>query len=1050
MKKKIKSYNKFRVFSGVSATLFAFLIGGNTVANAYSTWMNSALNTPEQKMVTDSGETPYYFTSNYDSLTDLLEARSALLEEISAEGSTLLKNENQTLPLEKNLKITLLGAGSYGTVNGGTIGSSTTAGGTQMVVSLTDALTDAGYEINPKVQEFYTFNETKRTMSSFMFGAQYEGLQDAVIGEVAASILVDQGLASGNNGNITLNSDTIGSYSDAAIVTITRASSEAAEYNINSAVTEDGDSYDSPLDLTEYEKSVIDVATNSFDKVIVLINSDQALGIDYIKNNDKVDAVLWTGLPGAEGFNGVIDVLDGDVNPSGHLADTYAVHPASAPANANMGMYTWANASVNGGSEKTNENNGKADWYVVENEGIYVGYKYYETRYADAVAGDVEALDNANATEYVKGYSDYDADAAWDYNTQVSYSFGYGLSYNTFDETLDNVEINATDGTGTATVTVRNTGLVDGKAVVQIYVQAPYEKDGVEKSSIQLVDFDKVEVKAGKSVTTEVTFELENFASYDTGKEAWILDDGVYYFAIGNGAHEALNSILLGQGVEESKLSISTKEETGSTAQAYAVELGDVTAYLDSINENVENRFEQADYCNYDSDFSYITRSDWSKGWETIGTEDGRGDGAVSYTEEMQQGLYAQLYEITANEKTKDMTYAWNIETGLKATDFIGVPLDGSIEKEGVTYTYDDLINTMSLYEACFLLENEYQNLDAVTSIELGECVTNDGPAGFAYDQVPGYAYNWQSYEGQEPTYVSTKDENAETSMAVYNTEPIVAATFNKELAAREGQMMGEDALWADENLIIAPGVNLHRSAYNARNHEYYSEDSMLTGLLAEALCKGAYTKGLMTQPKHFAFNHQEINRVGTATFFDEQAGRENELRGFQSILEKNLCQSTMTAFNRVGTEFAGACQELLVGLARSEWKFEGFVVTDMVNGAMYMNWRDAFAYGLSGTLGTNAYAGTELGASTSKENQKLITNDAYLQQQIHDAVKYTVYQELNSNFMNGFDSTTHLVTILVWWKIAFIIAMIVFGLLTAVTTGLYIRTIRKDKEGAN
>lgn len=1035
-----------RFGAGLLAALFAVSLGLTVIANANATWMNSNLGTSTTEIVNNSDEIPYYYESDYDTLTDLLASKDDLLERISEEGSVLLKNESSALPLGSDVKVTLLGQGTVNTAYGGTIGSAITAGGTAAIVSLQQALTERGISINPTMEQFYSDNPGGGWYASFMFGTKYDALDTAIIGEVPVSAMVEQGYAEETSDGVVLTDATIGAYSDAAIVVITRSSSEAAEYTVDSAETPDGDSYDSPLDLTTYEKQLIDTAVASFDKVVVLINSDVAMGIDYIKNNDGVDAILWVGLPGAEGFYGVADILTGDANPSGHLVDTYAVHPASAPATANFGMYTWANSSTNGGSEMTSDSYGKSDWYVVENEGIYVGYKYYETRYADAVAGDVEALNNANATSYVKNYSDYDASAAWDYNNQVSYSFGYGLSYTTFEQTLDRVSIDAGAGTGTATVTVTNTGSVDGKSVIELFVQAPYERGGVEKSAVQLVDFGKVEVAAGQSVTAEITFDLENFASFDEAAGQWILDNGVYYFAVGNGAHEALNSILLSQGVDASELSISTGEETASIAAVQAVELGDVSAFLETINVNVENRLEQADWSTYFPDYQYTTRSDWSVGWETIGTWDGTGADAVSYTDAMTTGLYGQQYEITANDKTDDMTYAWDSGDGLRIYDFIGVGLDETITKDGVEYTYDDLINCMSLYEACFTLENMYQNLDAIASISMGEVVTNDGPAGFAYDQVPGYAYNWAPYESYEATYVSSSDENAETSMAVYNTEPVVASTYNKALVYEEGQFMGEDALWADENLIIGPGCNLHRSPFNARNHEYYSEDSILTSLMTVALCQGCYSKGLMTQPKHFAFNHQEVNRAGTATFFDEQAGRENELRCFQKVMETNACQSTMTAFNRVGAEFAGACEAILIGIAREEWGFEGYVVTDMVNGSMYMNWLDSYALGLSGTLGTDVYSSTPLGASTSDANQKAIATDAYLQQQIHDSIKYVVYQVANSNFMNGMDANTEVKTVTPWWQLAFTAATVVLGVAAAAVTILYIKDLRAKK----
>lgn len=1040
-----KNRNSWRIASGISASLLAFFIGGYSIATANTTWVNSTLQTPSEKIVNESGETPYYFTSDYETVTDLLEAKNDLLERISEEGSVLLKNDNSVLPLSETAKVTLLGAGSVSPAYGGTIGSSIKEAGTETIVSIEQALTERGFQVNPEMVSFYSGQTIERSMSSFMFGVRYDELDTAQIGEIPVSTFVSAGIATENGSNgAVLTDEAIGDYSDAAIVVITRASSEAAEYNITSATTEDGDSYDSPLDLTTYEKEVIDLAINSFDKVIVLLNTDQAMGIDYLKQTDGVDAVLWTGLPGAKGFYGVADILNGTENPSGHLVDTFAVHPASAPANANMGLYLWNNASTLGGDENTSADYGKADWYVIENEGIYVGYKYYETRYEDAVNGDEEALNSENATSYVKSYSDYDASKAWDYNDQVSYSFGYGLSYTTFSMTLDAVDVDLSTGEGTATVTVKNTGNVDGKAVIQLYVQAPYTEGGVEKASVQLVDFDKVMVPAGGSETVDITFEIEDFTSYDTSKGQWILDEGNYYFAVGNGAHEALNSILLAKGYDSEMLTISTEQEQANALSAKQVAISDTKAFLDTINENVENRFEQADYKTYDPSYSYVTRSDWSKGWETMGSADG--SDSIAYTQEMAKGLFAELYEFTENEKTSDMNFDWENGSGLTIMDFIGVGIDESIEKDGVTYTYDDLVNAMSLEEAMFFLENQYQNLDSISSIGLGEVVTNDGPAGFAYDQVPGYAYNWQLSELDEPTYVSSSDENAETSMAVYNTEPVVAATFNKELAFEEGYFMGEDALWADENLIIGPGVNLHRSPYNARNHEYYSEDSVLTSLMAAALCQGGYSKGLMMEAKHYAFNHQEINRCGLTTFFDEQAGRENELRCFRLIMEENLTQAVMTAFNRIGVEFAGACEAALKGVARDEWGFEGAVVTDMVNGAMYMNWRDSIAAGLSGTLGTNAYATTSLGASITAENLQTISKDAYFQQQVHDATKYWLYEVANSNYMNTMDSTSQLKQLTPWWKTALIVAMVVSGLLTILSMLMFGKQLMKQE----
>lgn len=303
-----------------------------------------------------------------------------------------------------------------------------------------------------------------------------------------------------------------------------------------------------------------------------------------------------------------------------------------------------------------------------------------------------------------------------------------------------------------------------------------------------------------------------------------------------------------------------------------------------------------------------------------------------------------------------------------------------------------------------FRLENAVFNTE---SIQLPRTYANDGPLGYTGDQVGGYFVRWSEDLSGEDYYTEESDERASWRMAVMPTEPMVAATFNQELIEREGELLGEDGLWANESSLFAPGLNLHRTVYCARNHEYYSEDSMLSALCGNALCIGLKTKGTQAEPKHFAFNHQESNRSGLSTFIKEQAARENELRSFQMVMSRNNAAGVMTAFNRAGTSFVGAYKPLLVGIARDEWNYLGWFNTDMINGADYMNWRDVTAGGGGNCLTTSAYDTSEIGNMASSKSA--IEKDQSFQEMMKFNLKFWVYQLAQCNAMNGISSTTEI-----------------------------------------
>ena len=446
------------------------------------------------------------------------------------------------------------------------------------------------------------------------------------VGEAPADIYTDDILASADG--------------TVALVVLSRDSSEAADYNPvmeNIANKQTTDTYERPLALSANEQAMIALAKEHSTKVIVLINANNPIEIEELKNDDAIGAIVWCGEPGMNGFLGVADVLSGAVNPSGHLTDTYAVSSVSAPAMVNFGVYLYTNNSKSGTGDMLTENN-KGDWYLVETESIYNGYKYYETRYEDAVLG------QANADSAAGAIGD-----GWVYEDEVSYPFGYGLSYTTFEQKLNSVEVNV-GGVGTAKATVTNTGDVAGKSVVQLYVQAPYKAGGLEKSAIQLVAFGKTGVlEPGASEEVTIEFDPAYFASYDENavKEngtqgAWVLEDGDYYFAIGNGAHEALNNVLAKKTGSEDKLVMTADTESVNADNAIVWNLDKTD--IETYSVNVENHLQDMDINKLiEGTAEYTTRSDWTKGWKTIET--------LTPTDAMMVGLRDQLYTFTENDE---------------------------------------------------------------------------------------------------------------------------------------------------------------------------------------------------------------------------------------------------------------------------------------------------------------------------------------------------------------------------------------------------------------
>lgn len=1022
MKGNKKKGAPWRGLTSVTASLLALVVGGTAIANANTAFINVRLGTSNYKYVDegDGHSDSTYFKSEFTNISDLIDAKDALAQEISKEGSVLLKNENKALPLDTaSEKVTLWGLNSHNPTLGGMIGSSTVVADGQTTYSLELAMQTKGFTLNDKMIELYSsepvsaYARKNGHALTPSFGPIYENPSVYAVGEAPSDIYTQDILDSADE--------------TAAVVVISRDSSEAADYSTSMTNTTEGDSFERPLALSEYEKAVIELAKAHSTKVIVMINASNPVEIESLKQDEQIDSIIWVGEPGVNGFLGVADVLSGNANPCGHLPDTFAVNSISAPSMTNFGVYNYTNNSSSGEANALPKDN-KADWFVVEGEGIYNGYKYYETRYEDLV------LNQGNASSK-EGSS---TGSEWNYSDEVSYPFGYGISYTKFTQELQSVNVKIGQE-GTAKVLVTNTGDTAGKSVAQLYVQTPYTQGGLEKAAIQLVGYAKTDILApNESQELTIRFSPELFASYDetvtkaNGTEgAWVLEAGDYYFSIGNGAHEALNNILANkQGSVEKLVSTSANDEI----KAENVEVWNLGATdIETYSENVENRLQDMDINKQiPGTVEYTTRSDWTKGWTTID--------AITPTEEMMVGLNNSLYAINENGDGVQ----WGVDNGVTILDgmefdsdgnFTGVkPLDDEI--------WDKLTDQMTLDEAIQFIEKGGDDVENVDSILLTRTYANDGPLGFTYDQVAGYYIRWAESMKNEATYVSEKDDKANYSMNTMPTAPVVAATFNSKLQTRQGELFAEDGLWANESSLFAPGVNIHRTPYCARNHEYYSEDPVLTSTAAVAVCRGAEPKGLQMEPKHFAFNHQESNRSGMSTFISEQGARETELRCFQAMMSNNECSGIMTAFNRAGTSFVGAYKNLLVGIARDEWGYEGWYNTDMINGADYMNWRDVVAGGGGNCLTTSAYDTSKIG--TMAKHKSEIAKDTHFQEMMKYNIKFFLYQLANSNAMNGTSKTTVIKHVLTWWQTLIYIFDFIFVALTIIFIAMGIKSDRK------
>ncbi len=1010
-----------RGLTATSAMLLALSVTATSVVSDHRTDIDKFLGTQSQRIVTDENATPeelYTYSSDYSSTTELVKAMEDIGERMSEEGSVLLKNENMALPLSKEelSKVSLLGFQSYFPNKGAILGPTAAENhGTDAdTVDLVGALESKGFTLNDTLKTMYNSDDVKAIFKSevatWTGTAEYFNLTAPSVGGVYTDKepSVDELTAADASWQDSLKD------SNVMIVTIGRAGSENADYTPGEAGVDpaDGLNQTDPLGLSDDERNLLKAATDAKaangGKVIVLLNNGNPMEIDEIAKDAGIDAILQVGTPGSYGFYGVADILSGEVSPSGHLTDTYAVKNSLSPAAQNYGDLQWTNASP---EQSIND-------AIVEAEGIYVGYKYYETRYADCVLGQGNAASEKGSTG-----------GAWSYTNEVTYPFGYGLSYTTFEQKIGKVDVDLSSKTATVDVTVKNTGDVAGKDAVQLYVSVPYTeydiKNGIEKSAVQLLDFGKTgEIMPGEEETVTLSADLTYMASWDSTIEneggtngAYILDQGDYYFTTGNGAHEALNNILAAQGKTVSDG--MTAEGNAENVSAFTLSEFDGKTFAKTKNGTVaSNQLSDMDI-NYwlPGTATYLTRNDWEGTFPV--TYEG-----LTASDEMLAIMDNDVYEYQTGGEG---SVTWGADNGLSLGDLKGVD-DPEDER------WDLLMDEMQLSEALIRTAFGGTSTKSIESITSPEAIQNDGPTGFANYPLGQYATHDPSTG--DPCVISEDDPNAGFMGNIMANNIVVAQTFNKDLAREWGETVGNYSLWSNCAILWGISANQHRLPYCARNLEYYSEDPVLTSFLAAEQVYGEQKYGVIAAVKHFAFNDTEVNRTGVAPFMTEQKAREGDIRCMQSPIEDAKALGVMTAYNRVGVYTDNAHEGLLKNILHKEFGFYGLMSEDFIMDPVYASLKEAVQNGvtMSCNTGDNSLEAVASYYPNLSWNEETVGADENLQLALKEAMKMQNFALANSNAMDGLVTGSHLETVNTWYDNLLLALKVIFGILTVLS----------------
>ncbi|MBP5253798.1 MAG: glycoside hydrolase family 3 C-terminal domain-containing protein [Lachnospiraceae bacterium] len=978
MKQKNKR-RKWTVLTVVFATFLVLFGALYSIAYSYEALLNKELGDLKNYRTVETGDgtkSTEYFVAKYKDADSIRDNSARVSEAIEAEGLVLLLN-NGALPLKgSGLKVSLFGTGSVN-INNSVQGMRGGVGGAQdnpkNLPNFRQALEEIGVTVNPVLWDFYTTGAAKNYGGEKKLDAN-TNIQTYYIHEAPWSVY---------DATIT---GSFASYGDAAIVVFTRDDTEGADMNVAGSDGANGNY----LALSPEEKDLLKELTalkgnGTFKSLVVLLNEAAPLQMDFLKDQTiDVDAVMWIGNTGMTGIKAVAKALVGQVVPSGRASDTFAYDNLQTPA-----MIAWAanQYGVFSRAYDTTELDNTQKYYGVYNEGIYVGYRYYETRYEDTVMG------RSNV-------------GVFHYDDLVAFPFGSGLSYTEFAYSDLSVKDNGADGTYTVSVKVTNTGAeYSGKEVVQIYVQKPYTsyavKHGMEVASVELCGYAKTGVIApGNAETVSVTVEKSSFASYDTyGAGTYILDAGDYYLAAGKDAHDALNNILAAKGYSAE----TGMDADGDAALAWknTVAEQDKTTFAvsDETGLPIDNKLAFADPNRNagaeDNLVTYVSRSNWTKTMPD-------GPVVLSLTDAFMKELQSDIEPASTGTLP-----AFDQSSGLTLIMMRGKAYDDP--------DWDKLLDEMSYEELNTLLTTAY-------------CIT----APVASVAKP------QTNEMDGPTYCKEGKTDSRFPCA-----GIWSSTFNVDLVWEVGEALANDCLFAGYNGMWIPGINIHRTPYGGRTHEYFSEDPFLTGTACAAEIKGLQEYGVIAYPKHYVFNDQEANRNGIAIWLNEQEAREIILRPwlYACSPSRGNAHGVMSSFNRAGNFWTSAADTLVNGILRDEFGFNGIIITDMAdaNGTVYMSCVDGIT------------AGTDIWLSSGKDHSFMqYRNNATVVNAMREAAKRVMYNVVNySAAMNGVSDTMRIERVYTWWEYVVTGALGLAGVLTLVSLICLLVSMRKKKESA-
>lgn len=1003
-----------RGLAALMTCLMVLSIVGTGVANTYRGALDDTLGT--ESYVTINDDSAARFKTDYATIEDMAAAARDIAIREGEEGTVVMKNDNGVLPLNANANVALFGLAAYNVYG--------PKGGNADAASLADALAGAGLNVNETLKDYYLTNiinmhtemranrwtgkEVPTTVYDHMYVSAPGDWTTYQIAEVPPTEFEALGVPA--NWKEAIAKDSIG------ICVFARGAGEGNTYKPGSALNYAGEATgEDPLKLSADELAVVEAAKETCSKVIVLLNTGNNMMIADIAEggSHEVDGICYIGCPNDYQTIGIANVLTGKVNATGALASAFVRDHQSIPAVQNVGGDYFADYEIvcrnddprYPGKEIGNIGTGSfggADtynggMYIVEAEGIYVGYKYYETRYFDAVMGQGNANSAAGATQ----------GSAWNYGDEMLYTFGHGLSYLDYTQTIKSVTVDrSVNGNITAVVEVKNNSNQDGKFLTQLYVQQPYtdydRTNLVEKSAVMFLNSAKVDVAAGKSKEVTITIPTKYLASYDANNaKTYILDAGDYYFTAAAGAHEAVNNILAAQG----KTVADGMDAAGSKAVvSWKLDQLDNTTFAIANNTTVTNVADDADL-NYwlPGTVTYLTRQDWNTfpiNYNKLNLKIADSPKKDQWIAEMRGETYTISDTGAAAEAVPGPKFAAS-EIGAEQLNNINDPY------------WDKLVHAITIDEAVGAVIHGGSRSDTLTNIDNPVVIQNEGPTGIS----AGY----------------TDEATGKTYKFNVNSQTLLGCSFNPELAYQWGLVEGNSCLWVERYDLWGSGLTLNRTPYNGRNYEYISEDPMLTNVIGREVIQGCSDKGIINGPKHMGFNDQEHNRAGISAYMTEQKFRETDLRGFEGALSDAFGMGVMIAFNRIGATNASHHVGMIQKIVRGEWGFKGLISTDMMNNYLYFNAESMVMAGITQVAdfaADNSHINLGEGgvdAVWPHISLETVSKDSNLVEQARENLKYQLYIFANSAILNI--STQRVNT---WWDTALTVTTYASSILAA------------------